>query len=86
MVLIPDIFGNALWAALEWQEERHPPGVSYPSRLAQFYSFLYNVTVVAVKNQIPLQTLPGVTCASNFIQLNDKVCHFSHILPSIYSY
>ena len=33
MVLIPDIFGNALWAALEWQEERHPPLIPGPNVL-----------------------------------------------------
>lgn len=33
VVLIPDIFGNALWAALEYQEERHPPFIPKPNVL-----------------------------------------------------
>lgn len=33
MELIPDIFENALWAALEWQEERHPPFTPGPNVL-----------------------------------------------------
>lgn len=33
MVLIPDIFENALWTALEWQKERHPPFIPGPNVL-----------------------------------------------------
>lgn len=66
---------SCAWLALvkgEW----HPPGDVYPLDLAQLYSFLW----LPWKHRFHKCAVPDVTCAPNFISVNDKVHHFSHIL------
>lgn len=54
----------------------HPPGDVYPLHLVQFYSFLW----LPWKHRFHKRVVPDVTYAPNFISVNDKVHHFSHIL------
>lgn len=56
--------------------EWHPPGHVFPLYLVQFYAFLW----LPWKHSFHKCAVPDVTCAPNFILLNDKVHHFSHIL------